>query len=250
MTTATACSVSKRRPWAGFRTKSTWTPQRYPYIYYVYTLMQNELGQSPKVVVCPSDDRTANTNFYPSLADEPPVASYPAQTTYGNFNNTNCSYFVGPGANDTYPNATSVANHNMDGTGNCRRHAGSELRLVTAGGDQVRCGRDPEHQRQRDFIDPVTTYSNPSTGLAGWSAKLHSAGNVAGAGNLLLGDGSAQQVTSGNFRLNWLKNAANASSTNNGVTSAHRPHDLPVIVWLRTLNRAAQSVAWMRSMCI
>jgi hypothetical protein len=40
----------------------------------------------------------------------------------------------------------------------------------------------------------------------GWSAKLHSAGNLAGAGNVLLGDGSAQQVTSGNLRLNWLKN--------------------------------------------
>jgi prepilin-type N-terminal cleavage/methylation domain-containing protein len=29
-----------------------------------YTLMQNEMGQSPKIVVCPSDDRNANTNFY------------------------------------------------------------------------------------------------------------------------------------------------------------------------------------------
>jgi ribosomal protein L34 len=30
------------------------------------------------------------------------------------------------------------------------------------------------------------------------------------AGNILLGDGSAQQVTSGSFRLNWLKNAEDA----------------------------------------
>jgi hypothetical protein len=56
--------------------------------------------------------------------------------------------------------------------------------------------------------------------LIGWSAKLHSAGNLAGAGNVLLGDGSAQQVTSGSFRLNWLKNAAD----NGGFQSADTTH--------------------------
>src|SRR5277367_3395449 len=34
------------------------------YTYYNYTVMQNEMGQSPKIVLCPSDDRNANTNFY------------------------------------------------------------------------------------------------------------------------------------------------------------------------------------------
>src|SRR5271157_107085 len=29
-----------------------------------YSLMQNEMGQSAKIVTRPSDDRTANTNFY------------------------------------------------------------------------------------------------------------------------------------------------------------------------------------------
>jgi hypothetical protein len=55
--------------------------------------------------------------------------------------------------------------------------------------------------------NPNASYQSPSSGWPGWSAKLHSAGNLAGAGNVLLGDGSAQQVTSGSFRLNWLKNA-------------------------------------------
>src|ERR1019366_6108039 len=32
--------------------------------YFNYTLMANEMGQSPKIVLCPSDDRNANTNFY------------------------------------------------------------------------------------------------------------------------------------------------------------------------------------------
>ena len=54
--------------------------------------------------------------------------------------------------------------------------------------------------------------SSPATGTLGWSAKLHSAGNTSGAGNIMLGDGSAQQVTSGNFRLNWLKNAEDSGN--------------------------------------
>jgi hypothetical protein len=54
-------------------------------------------------------------------------------------------------------------------------------------------------------------------------AKLHSAGNLAGAGNVLLGDGSAQQVTSGSLRLNWLKNgedSGNWATSENQYTTA------------------------------
>ena len=43
-----------------------------------------------------------------------------------------------------------------------------------------------------------------------WSAKLHSAGNIAGAGNIMLGDGSAQQCTSASLRKTWLANAEDA----------------------------------------
>ena len=38
------------------------------------------------------------------------------------------------------------------------------------------------------------------------------AGNLAGAGNIMLGDGSAQQVTSGSLRLNWLKNGEDSGN--------------------------------------
>jgi hypothetical protein len=57
----------------------------------------------------------------------------------------------------------------------------------------------------------VVAYSGGGTGGSGsycqWSVKLHSAGNTSGAGNILLGDGSVQQVTSSSFKINWLKNA-------------------------------------------
>jgi len=45
------------------------------------------------------------------------------------------------------------------------------------------------------------------TGPVCWSLKMHSRGNPAGAGNIMLGDGSAQQVTSRSLNQNWLTNA-------------------------------------------
>ncbi len=180
-----------------------------------YSIMANEMGQSAKIVLCPSDDRNANTNFYyPTHTFT--VAGIPQETSLGTFNNTNISYWVGPGANDTFPQGLLGGDRNMGGQG------GS---ITTPGTSQ-----DPNY----GFSAPVGTttgayvvastnglvgtpapsggYSNPASGTLGWSAKLHSAGNTSGAGNIMLGDGSAQQVTSGSFRLNWLKNATDAGN--------------------------------------
>src|SRR5208282_2036755 len=47
------------------------------YDYLSFSIMQNELGQSPKIVMCPSDDRTATTNFYPGSGNMPqPISSF------------------------------------------------------------------------------------------------------------------------------------------------------------------------------
>jgi len=47
-----------------------------------------------------------------------------------------------------------------------------------------------------------------------WSLKMHSYGNIAGAGNFLLGDGSGQQASSASIQQNWLKNAADQGNFN------------------------------------
>jgi prepilin-type N-terminal cleavage/methylation domain-containing protein len=197
--------------------------------YYNYTLMQNEMGQSPKVVCCPSDDRNANTNFYPSVNGLYGItpssvgggSTVSQQATSGSFNNAWLSYWVGVGANDTYPQSLlggdrnmgmvggSVAspgssqdpNYGFSGQASTTSTVGYEVIMVTNGSTAYVANTDN---------------SVPSSGVVGWSAKLHSAGNLAGAGNILLGDGSAQQVTSGNFRQNWLKNAEDAGSFASG----------------------------------
>ena len=69
-----------------------------------------------------------------------------------------------------------------------------------------------------DVVINYTSYNgtantgNQEQGNVAWSLKLHSAQNAAGAGNILLGDGSSQQVSSGNLRLNWIRNAADSGN--------------------------------------
>ena len=188
------------------------------YAYYNYTIMQNEMGESAKIVMCPSDDRIPNTNFYPHTSDAPtPTTSYPTQPTFGTFNNTNVTYWVGPGASDSYPQALLGGDRNLGATGTTG--TSQDVNYGFSGAVGTSSGVDVTLNTNGSIITATPQYSNPSTGLVGWSAKLHSAGNISGAGNILLGDGSVQQVSSGNFRLSWLKNAADLMSTNSGSQS-------------------------------
>jgi prepilin-type N-terminal cleavage/methylation domain-containing protein len=179
-----------------------------------YSIMANEMGQSAKIVDCPSDDRIPNTNFFYPQGTSFATPGIPAETSYGSFNNTNISYWVGVGANDTYPQGLLGGDRNMgaqgaQGTSQDPNYGFSPPVATTSGAYVVGNTNGSVH-------NAAPAYSSPGTGEMGWSAKLHSAGNTSGAGNIMLGDGSAQQVTSGNFRLNWLKNAEDAGNFNSG----------------------------------
>jgi len=104
--------------------------------------------------------------------------------------NTNISYFVGVNANDNYPQSI----------------LGGDRNLGPGTKPDPEYGYSPANGRGNDVI---------VNGPVCWSLKMHSRGNPAGAGNILLGDGSAQHVTSGNLNQNWLKNAL----TNNAASS-------------------------------
>jgi prepilin-type N-terminal cleavage/methylation domain-containing protein len=202
------------------------------YTYYNYSLMQNEMGQSPKIVCCPSDDRNANTNFYASsiygisptsVNGSPSVAQ---MATTGTFNNEYLSYWVGVGANDVYPQSLLGGDRNLGAIGGNAATPGSSQDANYGYSPPVSTttGVDLIIATNGTFVNVTAqNYSTPQSGALGWSAKLHSAANLAGAGNILLGDGSSQQVTSGNLRLNWLKNgedAGNFSTTQSQYTSA------------------------------
>jgi type II secretory pathway pseudopilin PulG len=193
------------------------------YAFYNYTVMANEMGQSPKIVLCPSDDRNANTNFYGSLitaitTPAPGGSVPPSQTTTGSFNNASISYWVGVGANDTYPQALLGGDRNLGASGptgtSQDQNYGFSGPVGTPGPASGAPGTDVTVNTNGLVVaqTPMPGGESPSIGQVGWSAKLHSAGNSAGAGNVMLGDGSAQQVTSGNLRINWLKNAEDSGN--------------------------------------
>jgi prepilin-type N-terminal cleavage/methylation domain-containing protein len=133
-------------------------------------IMQNEIGQSPKILVCPSDDRTAAQSFL-TMSNNP--------TTSDNY----LSYFIGMGANDTYPQSLLGGDRNIAST-------------ATDAGYGV---------PSADYINSTTFETNTTT--MNWSLKMHSAGNTTGAGNLLLGDGSVQQCSSARLRQDYVTNA-------------------------------------------
>jgi len=189
-----------------------------------YSIMQNEMGQSPKVVMCPADDwQTYNTNFfYPAAASPKAPTTWTAQATAGTFGNTNLSYFVGVGAIDTDPQSILGGDRNL-GNGGTTAATGT---VTTPSQDQyygisgtsvtiaanTATGADACLNSNGDWSYSGAVGGGVATkgNAVGWSAKLHSAGNIAGAGNVMLGDGSAQQCTSAGFRLTWLHNAVDS----------------------------------------
>jgi prepilin-type N-terminal cleavage/methylation domain-containing protein len=195
-----------------------------------YALMANELGQSPKVLLCPSDDwPAANTNFYWGTAQNSvllPAGQWPTLTAgynMGSFDNTNISYFVGIGAADTQPQSLLGGDRNL-GNGGQLSPQGT-VNSPWQDPNYGISGTGTQQGQGKSGADAVVTtngtwYSSDpmSPGVSGvsttssvaWSAKLHSAGNIAGAGNIMLGDGSAQQCTSANLRSSWLANAEDA----------------------------------------
>jgi hypothetical protein len=126
--------------------------------------MANELGQSPKLLVCPADERRPAKDFKTDFKD-----------------NTHLSYFVGVSANDVFPQSIQGGDRNL-GPGTV---------------PDPDYGYSPTNGKGNDVAVPIS-------GPVSWSLKMHSAGNTAGAGNILLGDGSGQQASSGSFNQNWL----------------------------------------------
>jgi type II secretory pathway pseudopilin PulG len=105
------------------------------------------------------------------------------------FDNAHVSYFVGVCATDLYPQSIVGGDRNL-GFG------------TNSGLDY---GFSPKTGKGNDQIIPI---SAPLS----WSLTMHSGGNPAGAGNIFLGDGSGQQVTSSTLMGTWMPNAQGTSN--------------------------------------
>jgi type II secretory pathway pseudopilin PulG len=134
-----------------------------------YAIMADDLGQEPRLVLCSSDERQAASSFT------------------NQFNNLNVSYFVGVSANDLYPQSIAAGDRNL-GSG-----------LISSND----FGYSPKTGKGNDVAVPTNSSKYPVS----WSLKMHSGGNTAVAGNILLGDGSGQQVNTASFNGVWLPNA-------------------------------------------
>ncbi len=135
----------------------------------VFQVLSNELS-TPKVVLCPSDpSRSAvATNFTSTVA--------PAGVN-GDFNASKVSYFIGTEAMDTDPQMVLYGDFNI-GTG-------------VAGNNNAATAAFTVATRQ------TTTPLNGN--IWAWTEQAH-----AKQGNLVLGDGSVQQVSIANLRKQLL----------------------------------------------
>ena len=162
-------------------------PNAGQYCWTNYAIMREQLREEPIIIVCPADKRRSADNFI--------VKGTTNDTGNAAFkDNTTVSYFVGVTSSFNYPSS----------------FLGGERNLGPGPVPDPNYGFSPAGGQGNDVI----LYTNSSIA---WSLKMHSHGNAAGHGNIMLGDGSAQQVSSAAFTRNWLPNAStgtNFSGTN------------------------------------
>jgi hypothetical protein len=108
----------------------------------------------------------------------------PAADFATSFDNTHISYFVGVSAGDDAPQSI----------------LGGDRNLSPGNTPDPGYGFSPRSGKGNDVAVPIS-------GPVCWSLKMHSVGNPAGGGNILLGDGSTQQTSSAHFQSMWLSNA-------------------------------------------
>ncbi len=142
----------------------------------IYCSISNELS-TPKIVVCPSDsDRTTSTNFGGIMK---------------NANNKNISYFVGLDASEENPQTV------LGGDRNVTRNVD-----ITTPAAKEDLSRESKTVVKLTWVADMIKDPNNKANKIGFSTKIHQQ-----AGNILLGDGSVQQVTSAKLR-EQLRDAA------------------------------------------
>ena len=149
---------------ANFPTLGTWS-----YTYEIFQIMSNELS-TPKIAVCPADERTAKTNFLGGLG---------VTVTGGDFvNNQAVSYFYGKDADESNPNLFLAG----------------DRAIASAVANTAGYGVSPSGANGGATLSLGTSYT-ANAQYPQWTQKMHQ-----GAGNVAVTDGSVQQLTSSGLR--------------------------------------------------
>lgn len=165
------------------------------YMYGIFGVMSNELS-TPKVLACPSDERTAHTNFAMAAGSTPPAATT-AENAF--FNNFRVSYALGKDCTDNNPQMILTSDRNIYGTS-----PGSTTLPATYG----TTGYGWSGQVASGTCVGLGTNFTPATVVTPlWTEKMHQK-----QGNVGLSDGSVQQLSSSRLR-EQLRNSGDTSST-------------------------------------
>lgn len=163
------------------------------YLYQVLGVMSNELS-TPKVLACPSDERSAQTNFSMLPNDQSVVAN-------AYFNNWSVSYFLGKDASDNQPQMMLLGDRNIYGSATLTVYPASGI--VPNNG----YGNGPNQA-----LPMGTNFNAMATTAPAWTSKMHQQN-----GNVALADGSVQQLSSFHLRDQLM---------NSGDTSSPGPNEL------------------------
>lgn len=137
-----------------------------PYTYQVFASMSNELN-TPKLLVCPTDERTAHTNFNMNVGD----SKDPARLS-----NRNLSYFAGRDVREESSNMIQCGDRNL-GTG--EKGPNSDYGYSGAPGGETGYAKE----------------LGLTNATVQWTGKMHNK-----QGNVLFADGHVENLTSIKFR--------------------------------------------------
>ncbi len=159
------------------------------YLYQIFGVMSNELS-TPKILVCPSDERTAHTNFNMATTVAGPCPAAPAwktatepATSWTLLSNYKVSYFVGVDANESSPQMLLCGDRNIY----CPYPPTATL-PVTMDNSGYGAFDNGTYGLGTNFVGAVQTPT--------WTdGKVHQKN-----GNVLLTDGSVQQLSSPKLR--------------------------------------------------
>jgi prepilin-type processing-associated H-X9-DG protein len=172
--------------------------------YAVFGVMSNELS-TPKILVCPSDERIAHSNFtmhvagvVPNQAAQPSTPNTLNDLDPAYFNNFKLSYFLGVFAVDANPQMFLSGDRNIWGDHNGTQPPWGANGYGNINGNQYWMG---------------STNLPAGATFPQWTpTKMHQS-----RGNVLLTDGSVQQLDSAHLR-NQLANSGDTSSPSSGYS--------------------------------